>query len=268
MNLLEVGGLKVWERASGHVIVRDVSFSLKQGECLAIVGESGSGKSLTCRTIMRLQSSRLAHSGRLLFKGMDLNALSARQFRKLRGRHICMIMQNGMRAFDPSRAIGVHLRETIMQHYDWSHSEFIDNITSAMASVMLKEPLDMMRKYPYQLSGGTLQRVMIALAIALKPDLIIADEPTTALDTITQYEVIEQFMKLRERIGCSMIFVSHDLGVVRKIGDHVLVMKDGEVVEQGSVSSVYDAPRHAYTKYLLTSRAMLRNHFRQVMGVL
>ena len=130
---------------------------------------------------------------------------------------------------------------------------------------MLENPVEIMNKYPHQLSGGMLQRIMIALAIVLEPDIIIADEPTTALDTISQFEVTEQFIKLRERMGCSMIFISHDLGVVRKIADEVLVMKDGEIIERGSTQVIFSEPEHDYTKYLVSTRLALSNNFKKLM---
>ncbi|MEK3883370.1 ABC transporter ATP-binding protein [Paenibacillus sp. PL2-23] len=266
MNTLEVEGLHVWDEATGLSIVRDSSFRLRQGQCLAIVGESGSGKSMTCKAIMRLNQGSIRQSGRILLSGEDIGALSQREMRKRRGKQIGMIVQNGMAAFDPSRPVGVHLRETLRTHFDWSRSEAESAMCAAMESVMLHKPVEVMNKYPHQLSGGMLQRVMIALALALKPDVIIADEPTTALDAISQYEVVEQLVRLREQVGCSLLFISHDLGVVKRIADDVVVMKDGAIVEQGSVESVFTACRHPYTQYLLDSRLMLSQHFQSVMG--
>ncbi|NGZ77098.1 staphylopine uptake ABC transporter ATP-binding protein CntD [Saccharibacillus alkalitolerans] len=265
MNILEVEHLKVWEAGSGKSIVHESSFDVRAGRCLAIVGESGSGKSVTCRSIVRLNKSSLRQSGAIRFKGEDLNALPFKALRNKRGRQICMILQNGMSAFDPSCAVGVHLRETLKRHYGWGRGEIEARMISAMESVRLKNPLDVMNSYPYQLSGGMLQRVMIALALALEPDLVIADEPTTALDTLSQFEVVEQLIGLRERLGGSMIFVSHDLGVVRRIADDVLVMKNGEIVERGGVSSVFEQARHPYTQYLISTRSELGAGFKTLM---
>lgn len=177
-----------------------------------------------------------------------------------------MILQNGMTAFDPSCVIGVHLRETLAEHFDWSKNEAEVRMKSAMESVMLINPTEIMNKYPHQLSGGMLQRIMIALAIVLEPDIIIADEPTTALDTISQFEVVDQFINLRERIGCSMIFISHDLGVVRKIADEVLVMKNGKIIERGNTEEIFSGAKHEYTKYLVSTRMALSNNFKRIMG--
>ncbi|TDL32723.1 ABC transporter ATP-binding protein [Jeotgalibacillus sp. S-D1] len=265
MNLLEVNNLKVWDVNTGKEIIVNSSFHLKQNSCLAIVGESGSGKSVTCRAIMKLNKSYLRQSGEILFKGKNIHDLSEKEMRKKRGKNLCMILQNGMSAFDPSCVIGIHLRETLAEHFNWSKKEMSGRMKSAMESVMLKNPLEIMNKYPHQLSGGMLQRIMIALAIVLEPDIIIADEPTTALDAISQYEVIEQFKKLRERLGCSMIFISHDLAVVKNIADEVLVMKDGEIVERGKTAEVFSEPQHDYTKYLVSTRQVLSNHFNRIM---
>lgn len=266
MNILEVKNLKIWDINTGKVIIYNSSFNLKQGSCLAIVGESGSGKSVTCRSIMRLNKSWLRQSGDILFKGENLNNLSKKEMRKKRGRNLCMILQNGMSAFDPSCVIGVHLKETLAQHFDWSNNEIEEKMKNAMESVMLKNPIEIMNKFPHQLSGGMLQRIMIALALVLEPDIIIADEPTTALDTISQFEVVEQFIKLRERMSCSMIFISHDLGVVKKMADDVLVMKDGKIIERGNTQTIFSEAQHEYTKYLVSTRLALSNNFKKIMG--
>ncbi len=264
MKLLEVNNLKIWD--SNKIIIHNISFCIEQGRCLAIVGESGSGKSITCRAIMRLNRSFLHQSGDILFKGENLNQLSTKEMRKKRGRNLYMILQNGMSAFDPSCVVGVHLRETLAEHFSWSKNEMEVKMTRAMESVMLKNPAEIMNKYPHQLSGGMLQRIMIALAILLEPDIIIADEPTTALDTISQFEVIEQFIKLREIMGCSIVFISHDLGIVRKIADDVIVMKDGEIIERGKTEVIFSEAQHDYTKYLVSTRLVLSDNFKKVMG--
>ncbi|CAM4459716.1 staphylopine uptake ABC transporter ATP-binding protein CntD [Paenibacillus tarimensis] len=266
MNILDVKNLKIWDGSTGRTIVPDSSFKLKQGSCLAIVGESGSGKSVTCRSIMRLNKGSIRQSGDILFQGENLSLLSEKEMRRKRGKNLCMILQNGMRAFDPSSKLGVHLKETLDQHFNWSKQAFTDHMAKAMESVKLSNPVELLNKYPHELSGGMLQRVMIALAIALEPDIIIADEPTTALDTISQFEVVEQFIRLREVMGCSMIFISHDLGVVRKIADDVLVMKDGEIVERGTTQAIFTEAQHEYTRYLVSSKLALSQHFENVMG--
>jgi len=258
--------LRIWDGKSGEVLVPDSSFHVKRGSCLGVVGESGSGKSLTCRAVMRLNKAGVRQSGAIRLGGVELNELPEQAMRKLRGKRLCMIMQNGMRAFDPSCVVGVHLRETLAAHYGWSTGEMTAKMRTAMESVMLKDPVAVMNKYPHQLSGGMLQRIMIALALVLEPELIIADEPTTALDTISQFEVVEQLIQLRARIGCSMMFVSHDLALVGKLADDVIVMKDGEIVERGPTQTIFAQAGHAYTRYLLESKRALSDHFRKVMG--
>lgn len=266
IRTLQVEHLKIWQAREGHVLVPDSSFTLKQGRCLAIVGESGSGKSLTCRAIMRLNQSPLSQSGKVILNGINLSELSDKEMRKFRGKRLCMIMQNGMRAFDPSQPVGKYLLRVLTLHYDWSRSEALVKLTSALANVGLGQPAEVLRSYPFQLSGGMLQRVMIALAIVLEPDVVIADEPTTALDAVTQYEVVEQFVQLRNRLGSMMIFVSHDLAVVKRIADEVVVMKDGAIVEQDTARQIFTEARHPYTRYLVSSKQVLRRHFTNVMG--
>lgn len=265
-RLLEVDHLKIWDSRTGLVLVPDSSFLLSQGECLAIVGESGSGKSVTCKALMRLNRPNIRQAGRIALNGIDLAELSDKEMRPYRGRRMCMIMQNGMRAFDPSRPIGAYLLEVLSTHYAWSRSEMIASLSTAMISVGLQKPSVVMGRYPHELSGGMLQRVMIALAIVMEPDIIIADEPTTALDAVTQFEVVEQFVQLRGRIGSAMIFVSHDLGVVRRIADEVLVMKDGEIVERGGTDELFAGASHPYTRYLVASKEPLRSHYSRLMG--
>lgn len=266
MSNLEVSNLRIWDSHTGKVLVPNSSFRVKQGGCLAIVGESGSGKSVTCKAIMRLNKPAIRQSGSMMFDGLNLSELAEREMRKLRGKHLCMILQHGMRAFDPSCVIGVQLQETLAQHTGWSRHDIEANMKTAMENVMLRNPVSIMNQYPHQLSGGMLQRIMIALAIVLEPDMIIADEPTTALDTISQFEVVEQLVRLRERLGCSMIFVSHDLGVVQKIADEVLVMKDGEIVERGTTRTIFAEARQEYTRFLVSSREALNHHFQKIVG--
>ncbi|MGI2293596.1 staphylopine uptake ABC transporter ATP-binding protein CntD [Paenibacillus sp. GXUN7292] len=266
MPILEVTNLKVWDSITGRVIIPDSSFQLKKESCLAIVGESGSGKSVTCRAIMRLHKAGICQTGDILLKGENLSELSEKNMRKKRGKQLCMIMQSGMRAFDPTCVIGVHLKETLVQHFGWSHAEITTKMKHAMESVLLKNPIEVLNKYPHQLSGGMLQRVMIALALVLEPAIVIADEPTTALDTIAQYEVVEQFIRLRENVGCSMIFISHDLGVVQKIADEVLVMKAGEIVEKADTKTIFTEAQHDYTRHLVSAKLALNHHFNKIMG--
>ncbi|RJE89594.1 ABC transporter ATP-binding protein [Paenibacillus sp. 1011MAR3C5] len=265
-NVLEVKHLRIWESRTGKVLVPDSSFRLAKGECLGIVGESGSGKSLTCKAILRLLQGGLSQSGSILLNGISLAGLSEKEMRTVRGKRLCMIMQNGMRAFDPSRPVGAHLRDTMSVHGDWSSMEIEELLHEALMSVGLNDPVVVLGRYSHELSGGMLQRLMIALALALKPDVIIADEPTTALDAVTQFEVMEQFVQLRVLTGSSMLFVSHDLGAVKRIADQVIVMKDGEIVEQGTPSELFTRAEHPYTRQLAASKLPLHHHYMKLMG--
>ncbi|MCR6104984.1 ABC transporter ATP-binding protein [Salipaludibacillus agaradhaerens] len=264
-TLLNVNNLKVWNNHTGQAIIHNSSFDLKQGSCLAIVGESGSGKSVTCRALMKLNKVPLRQSGEILFNGHNVNTLAEKKMRRLRGKHLYMILQNGMGAFDPSCVIGRYVKGILTQHFRWSIKEMEERMMKAMESVMLKNPAHIMTQYPHQLSGGMLQRMMIALAIVIEPDIIFADEPTTALDTISQFEVVEQLMALREKMGCSMIVISHDLAIVKKLADNVLVMRNGEIVERGQTQAVFSDPEHAYTRYLVSTRLALSDHFKKIM---
>lgn len=265
MNTLEVSNLRLWDALTDTILVKDSSFQIKPERCLAIVGESGSGKSVTCRAIMRLNRSNIRQSGSIKLNGMNLTGLSDQEMRKQRGRQLCLIMQNGMRAFDPSSVVGNHFKETLKQHYGWSKTEIIAKMAVAMENVMLKDPVTLMNKYPHQLSGGMLQRMMIALAIVLKPTLIIADEPTSALDTLSRYEVMEQFISLKSETGCSMIFVSHDLGAVKRIADDIVVMRTARL-SSGAAAEIFTNTKHAYTKYLIEAKQALNSHFIRSMG--
>ncbi len=264
-TLLNVQDLLVWDDRDKSEIVKHISFSLEENTCLAIVGESGSGKSMTCRTLMGLNKPWIRHSGSILLDGEELSSLSSGALRKYCGRRMCMIMQNGMTAFDPTSTIRVHFRETLKIQMGYDRKTADQKMIEAMKKVMLREPELILTKYPHQLSGGMLQRCMIALTLVLKPEIIIADEPTTALDSISQNEVLDQFIKLKRDMGNSMIFISHDLGVVRRIADHIVVMKEGELVESGSVQEVLDHPQHAYTRYLVSSKLEMSKAFQAAM---
>lgn len=265
-HVLEVERLSLTDGRSGRLLVSDSSWHVRQGSCLAIVGESGSGKSISCKAVMRLNKPVIRQSGVIRYNGSDLSQLSERQMREMRGKRLCMIMQNGMRAFDAASPVGLHVRQTLKRHYGWSRSRAETEITRAMKSVELKDPISILNRHPHQLSGGMLQRLMIALALTLKPELIIADEPTTALDAVSQYEVLEQLSGLRSELNCSMILVSHDLGVVSRMADEALVMKDGRIVEAGKPADLFNRPAHPYTRHLAQAKQAVTRHFNAVMG--
>lgn len=264
-TVLEVRDLRVVQRAGGQPLVHGVSFTLAAGACLGIVGESGSGKTLTCRSLMGLLPPTLAGEGSAVFNGINLVHAPAEQLRQLRGSKIAMVLQQPMTAFDPLYTMGAQFRDTLAAHGAYSPAQADALAVAMFGRVRLEAPREILRSYPHELSGGMLQRCMIALALALEPQLIIADEPTTALDAETQFEVVQRFQELRVQCNTSMIFVSHDLGVVQRLADAVLVMKDGRCVEYGPAETVFNEPQHEYTQYLIRTRLALTRGFESML---
>ena len=240
----------------GLPVVRDVSLTVGDGESVAVVGESGSGKSMTVGAIAGLQpSGARVTAGKVLFGGRDLTKLREAQMRAVRGAEIGFVFQDPMTALNPVLTIGKHVREAIAVHS--SESERRASTKEAAVEVLrrvgLPDPRRQMRMYPHELSGGMRQRVLIGMAVANSPRLLIADEPTTALDVTTQAEILELMVKLRSDSQLAVILVSHDLGVVSEVADRVLVMYAGQVVECGRVTDVFRSPQHPYTAALLAS---------------
>lgn len=266
MSLLNVIDLKVIDSKTKEEIVKGVSFSLEKNKCLGIVGESGSGKSMTTKAILGLINSNLKIEGEVIFN-KNINLLNAKkeELRKIRGQRICMILQDSMSAFDPLYTIGYQMIETLIENKGISKQKAKKISLEALEKILINEPKEVIKKYPHQLSGGMLQRCMIALALSMEPDIIIADEPTTALDSINQREVVEEFKRLRELTGTSLIFISHDLGVVKHLAEDILVMKMGEQVEYDNAKEVFSNPKHEYTKYLIETRIELSKSFEKSM---
>jgi peptide/nickel transport system ATP-binding protein len=235
--------------------VRDVSFSIAPGEVLGLVGESGSGKSITSLAIMRLLPSQARVSGEILFSESgttcDLRALPDDSMRELRGSRIAMIFQEPMTALNPVMRVGDQIAEAVRAHGTRSKSEAARLAVQALTDVAISEPDRRARDYPHQLSGGMRQRVMIAMAIVNRPQLLIADEPTTALDVTIQAQILELLAELRAKFGLTMLFISHDLAVVSQVADRVAVMYAGSVVELGAKREIFQAPAHPYTRGLL-----------------
>ena len=257
MSLLEVRDLTVRDSLTGALIVRDVHFCLEPGTCLGVVGESGSGKSLTCLALLGLAPPSLRVSGSVRFGGIDLLQAGRETVRGIRGKRIAMIVQQPMTAFDPLYSMGAQLLETLRATTSaFSEKESRGRIVEALEMMHIHNPLDVLKKYPYQLSGGMLQRCMIAVALLQRPDIIIADEPTTALDSMNQREVVAQFHWIRERFGSSLILVSHDLGVVRQLAQEVLVMKDGVVQQVDTPQNLYDFPANEFVAGFIGSPQM------------
>ncbi|WP_110815248.1 ABC transporter ATP-binding protein [Pseudoroseicyclus aestuarii] len=235
--------------------VRDVSFRLYPGQTTALVGESGSGKSVTARAIMRLLSkrARLGAETRISYAGEDMAKLSQTAMRRLRGNRISMIFQEPMSSLNPVYTIGAQLVEGIRLHQKMSHKAALARAVELLDEVRLPDPEARVQQYPHQLSGGQRQRVMIAMALANRPDVLIADEPTTALDVTVQAEILHLIDDLKERLGMGVILITHDLTVVRQFADHVYVMQHGEVREEGPCARIFEAPQHPYTKRLLAA---------------
>ncbi len=235
-------------------VAKSISFEIEPGQRLGIVGESGCGKTVTGLSILRLLPTGITRiEGRILFDGQNLAQLSPAAMRRVRGRHIGMIFQEPMSALDPVFTVGEQISETLRAHFGFSRSEARARGIAALADVGIPLPARRFDEYPHQLSGGMQQRVMIAMAIVCEPKLIIADEPTTALDVTIQAQIIELLCNLGERTGAAMLFISHDLGVVSETCTRLLTMYAGEIVEDAPVDAALERPRHPYTSGLLRS---------------
>ena len=259
-KILDVLGLNIsfGENKQKTSVVHDIDFSLYENEILAIVGESGSGKSVTSKAIMGLLQDKNTHiKGRINFEETSLLSLSSKEFAKLRGNDIAMIFQEPMSALNPSLTCGFQVAEILLHHKKVSASEVKKEVLQLFEKVKLPRPQEMYTSYPHQISGGQMQRVVIAMAIACKPKLLIADEPTTALDVTVQKEILQLLKDLQKQTGMSMLFISHDLALVCELADRVLVMYKGDIVEKGTVKEIFEAPKKPYTKALLGSRPKL-----------
>ena len=253
-NILEVNHLSThfFTRAGKIKAADDVSFRIKTGSTLALVGESGSGKSVTSLSIMRLvQSPGRITAGQILFNGVDLLALDDNQMRGLRGREIAMIFQDPMTSLNPVYTVGDQIAEAIQLHEHLPRKQAWARAVEMMSRVQIPDAARRARDYPHQLSGGMRQRVMIAMSLSCKPRLLIADEPTTALDVTIQAEILELLRGLRDDFDLSMLLITHDLGVVAETADRVAVMYAGRIVEEASVHEIFHNPRHPYTEGLL-----------------
>ena len=254
--LLEVNDLKTYFRTDDGVVraVDGVSFSVDKGQTLGIVGESGSGKSVTCLTIMGLNPKRTAiSSGTALWKGEDLLTASPRRLREIRGSEIAMIFQDPMTSLNPVHKIGDQLMEAMRLHEDVSKRQSRRRALELLKAVGIPRADSRLDDYPHQFSGGMRQRVMIAMALINNPDLLIADEPTTALDVTTQAQILALIETLQDEFGSAVVMITHDLGVVAEIADDVVVMYAAEIAEKGAVGQIFKKPRHPYTWGLMGS---------------
>jgi len=265
--ILEVENLKISFSSDGVKLmaVNGLNYSLAKGETLGIVGESGSGKSVSSMALLKLVPTPPGkyESGMISYNGGSDNLidLSESEIRKYRGKEIAMIFQEPMTSLNPSHKCGKQVAEMLEVHTDWGKDQIKNEVVDLFNKVQLPDPERIYKSYPHQLSGGQLQRVMIAMAVSCKPKVLIADEPTTALDVTVQKVIIELLKKLNEENGNSTIFITHDLGVINQIADNVLVMQKGEVMEYGSISEVFHNPKHPYTKGLLACRPPLEKRY-------
>ncbi|MFS3914941.1 ABC transporter ATP-binding protein [Bacillus australimaris] len=254
MPFIDVNNLSVHDPFLQKEIVENITFSLHQKRCLAIIGESGSGKSTIAKALIDLVAPSLEVGGSITFDGEKLTTQAAQQWR---GKRIGFISQDAMNAFNPIETIGHQMLETFQQHLGLRGKEGKAYAMAGLERVHLKNPHDLMKKYPYELSGGMQQRVMIAITMMLTPDVIIADEPTASLDAYNRCEVIRQFQRLKEETGAALIVISHDLGVVQAIADDVMVMHQGAMLEHRSAEKVFTSPKHPQTKHLIETRLRL-----------
>ncbi len=253
--LLDVQHLTVtFDATRGTRVVDDVSFTMAAGETLGLVGESGSGKSVTAFSILRLlQPPGQIAGGRILFEGRDLLTLSERDMRAVRGARISLIFQEPMTALNPVMRVGDQIAEALTAHNMASRSEARNRAVELLEAVRIPDPSRRVRDYPHQLSGGMRQRVMIAIALACRPPLVIADEPTTALDVTIQAQMLELMRDLQTEFGLALLLITHDFGVVAEMADRVAVMRAGRIVETGPVRQILREPSHEYTRQLLAA---------------
>ncbi len=255
--LVEVRNLSVDFKSSKRVThaVKNISFDIQPGETVALVGESGSGKTVSALSIMRLLPYPAAShpSGEIYFKGDDLLKVEGKKLRQYRGNAISMIFQEPMSSLNPLHMIERQIGEVLEMHRGLSGQAARARVLDLLHKVGIKDPEQRLESYPHQLSGGQRQRVMIAMALANEPDLLIADEPTTALDVTIQAQILELLKNLQKELGMALLLITHDLGIVRKMATRTCVMKDGEIVEKGNTSDIFDDPQHDYTKHLLNA---------------
>lgn len=271
MKLLEVKGLKTYfytDKGCAKA-VDDISFSLEEGRVLGIVGESGCGKSVTSLSIMRLVDPSMGRyeGGEIRYRGMDLLKLSEKDMQKVRGNKISMIFQEPMTSLNPVLRIGYQIMEQLTLHLKMDKDAARTRALELLKLVGIPEAQQRMDEYPHQLSGGMRQRVMIAMALACNPEILIADEPTTALDVTIQAQIMELLQELRERLHMSIIIISHNLGVISELADEVIVMYAGQIVERAQTQTLFSAPSHPYTQGLIDSIPDIRDTGRRLKTI-
>ena len=246
-------------------LVKGVSFSVKQGECLGILGESGSGKSMSIKAAMGLLDKNFAVSGSAKFQGEELIGKCAEELRRLRGGQIGVVLQNPMTSFDPLYRIGSQIAETFATHQKWDAREIKEKSIEMLYKMQIRNPEEALEKYPHQLSGGMLQRIMIGIAMSMEPSLLIADEPTTAIDAITQFDILNEFAAIKQKHKTAMIFISHDLNAVSRIADKIVVLNQGTVVDQGDFHHILHQAADPYTRLLIEKRTDVMRKYRRAL---
>lgn len=265
--ILKVENLNVTlhHRRASKKLVENVSFEVRPGECLGILGESGSGKSMTVKSVLGLLDKNFQVSGSAIFDSQDLLKESKEELRRLRGSRITMVLQNPMTCFDPLYRIGNQMAETFATHTSWNAQEIRTHSLEILEQMRIRNGEEVLEKYPHQLSGGMLQRIMIGIAMALQPELLIADEPTTAIDAITQYEILEEFIRIKKQKNTAMLFITHDLGAISRVADRILVMNSGHVVDSGSFDHILKHADDPYTRMLVEKRSAVMQRYRQIL---
>lgn len=254
--MLKVDNLSIHFEENGYLqeVAKHVTFQLEDGEILGIVGESGSGKTMTALTIAGLlKDGAVLDTGSILLDKINILTLNAKQIREIQGKEISMIFQEPMTALNPTMKIGKQVEESLILHTKLPKGKRKEKVIKALEDVELENPELLYHKYPYELSGGMRQRVMIAAAIVCRPKLLIADEPTTALDVGTQESILKLLKKLNKKYEMSILFISHNLRVVNELCSRVLVMKDGEIIEEGLTNQIFENPQNQYTKELIAA---------------
>jgi ABC-type microcin C transport system duplicated ATPase subunit YejF len=240
-------------------VVHGLSFTIEPGQVVALVGESGSGKSVSAMSVLRLLQEPPANypGGRILWRGEDVLRMDAKRLRRLRGGEVGMVFQEPMTALNPTMTVGAQVEEALQIHTTLDAAARNARVVELFRAVGIPQPESRVAGYPHEMSGGQRQRVCIAMALACEPSLLIADEPTTALDVTIQAQILDLLKQLQRSRGLSVLFITHDFGLVRELADRVVVMRNGEAVEQGTVTEVFAAPKHPYTRGLLTCKPIL-----------
>lgn len=246
-------------------IVDHVEFEVYPGECLGILGESGSGKSMSLKAVLGLLDKNFQVSGQAVFDDKNLIGAPGEELRKLRGNQIGMVLQNPMTCFDPLYRIGSQMAETFAMHTDWNGEKIRSVSLEVLDQMRIHDGAEVLEKYPHQLSGGMLQRIMIGIAMALSPELLIADEPTTAIDAITQYEILEEFERIKREKKTAMIFITHDLGAISKVADRIMVMNSGRIVDQGDFHHILHHAKDPYTRLLVEKCMAVMDRYRDIL---